>query len=210
MDYCYLNWGPFLMTTRVEDNDFTIIKNNINNTYGSHNKHLVGRLQTSKKLKDENIKNVIDPYIAAYIEGLATQWKPDHLPNNFKFRLQLDNCWINYQKPYEYNPTHNHDGHISFIIYVDIPEVIYKEINNTNSAPNGAVSFTYSGDNGFNEPKNDIKSLLTPVSDYWFLPKTQDMYIFPSYLRHDVLHFETPDVMRLSIAGNYRIIEGEN
>ena len=35
--------------------------------------------------------------------------------------------WINYQKKNEFNPPHDHDGKLSFVIYLKIPEELKKE-----------------------------------------------------------------------------------
>jgi hypothetical protein len=42
--------------------------------------------------------------------------------------LILKNCWVNFQKKYEFNPPHNHSGVISFVIWVKIPYNIQDEI----------------------------------------------------------------------------------
>ena len=38
--------------------------------------------------------------------------------SNFKY--EYDGMWVNIQKANEYNPPHNHAGHISFVIYLKI------------------------------------------------------------------------------------------
>ena len=35
--------------------------------------------------------------------------------------------WINYQKQNGFNPPHDHDGKLSFVIYLKIPEELKKE-----------------------------------------------------------------------------------
>ena len=36
-------------------------------------------------------------------------------------KLNLDRYWFNFQKKNEYNPIHNHRGHLSFVIWHKIP-----------------------------------------------------------------------------------------
>lgn len=34
--------------------------------------------------------------------------------------------WVNYQKQHEFNPPHDHDGKLSFVAYLQIPEELKK------------------------------------------------------------------------------------
>ena len=42
--------------------------------------------------------------------------------------IQLNNFWVNFQRKYEFNPVHNHSGLFSFIIFVQIPYDLEKEL----------------------------------------------------------------------------------
>jgi len=96
--------------------------------------------------------------------------------------------WVNISKPGEYNPVHAHDGFFSFVIYLDIPEIIRKEYLYTPStvASKSLISF-YSNFNN---------------SEMKFNPKTGDMFLFTSDHRHAVGAFYTEGVERISLAGN--------
>ena len=62
--------------------------------------------------------------IKNYIEKIIAPKEPD-----IKFETKLKQLWVNYQKTGEYNPHHNHPGHISFVVYLQIPEELRTEEN---------------------------------------------------------------------------------
>ena len=99
--------------------------------------------------------------------------------------------WINYQKPNDFNPPHDHDGKLSFVTYLQIPEEIKKE--NTNyvgkSCGPGGIQFVYG---------NGPRDCITYMS---FMPEENDMFIFPAWLKHWVAPFKS-DCTRISVSGN--------
>ena len=44
----------------------------------------------------------------------------------------LTALWCNYQRQYEFNPPHDHDGKLSFVIYLSIPDPLKKKIKKKN------------------------------------------------------------------------------
>ena len=67
-------------------------------------------------------------------------------PNSQK--LVLESLWVNYQKKYEFNPIHTHDGIFSFIIFIQIPFIIEEEKNKSPGIKSnfncpGYLSFLY-------------------------------------------------------------------
>ena len=57
----------------------------------------------------------------------------------------LSALWINHQKSNEYNPPHDHDGKLSFVIYLQIPEELKKEHETYKgkSCGPGGIQFLY-------------------------------------------------------------------
>ena len=111
--------------------------------------------------------------------------------------VNIPSLWINYQRGFEYIPPHNHDGDLSFIIYLQVPDEIKKEneelrrIQNTiglQSFP-GHISFDY--------------GVQLPFSKNCFrhFPVVGDLFIFPSWLDHHVYSFKA-DAERISVSGN--------
>lgn len=105
--------------------------------------------------------------------------------------LRLDTIWINYQRPGDYNPVHNHKGVLSFVIFLKVPERIFTVDAVSNSSKPGKIIFDhgYCGD-----------SLMAgnqfPVTPYEGL-----MMMFPAKLEHHVPPFWTDDT-RVSVSGN--------
>jgi hypothetical protein len=105
--------------------------------------------------------------------------------------------WVNFQKKYEYNPLHNHNGMFSFVIWIKIPYNLEKEKENDiakNSIYDGSIgnfSFIY-------KTETSIQMEFIPME------KKMEGYctIFPAHLHHMVYPFYTSDEERVSISGN--------
>jgi len=104
----------------------------------------------------------------------------------------LDTLWINYMQKNEFNPPHTHSGNFSFVIYLDVPEIINEEKTIARSPHPGSIQFIYGQSARF----------LSTLHN--FRPKTGDLFIFPAYLTHYVTPFKS-DVVRISMSGNVNI-----
>ena len=113
--------------------------------------------------------------------------------------LELTRLWVNFQKKNEYNPIHQHGGHISFVFWHKIPynaedeRQVANRITSNLDTP-GSFSFNYPNHNG----KGGIGQ------NYLSIDKTYEgcYAIFPSDLQHTVYPFYTSDDYRISISGN--------
>ena len=98
--------------------------------------------------------------------------------------------WVNVQKRYDFLPMHNHDGILSYNIWIQIPYDSKKELEGGRNA--ARLDFIYPMANGtlhfhkFNLSKEDEGSLI----------------MFPSLFVHALYPFYTSKDIRLSIAGN--------
>ena len=99
--------------------------------------------------------------------------------------------WINYQKPNDYNPPHDHDGKLSFVTYLQIPKELKKENKKYTgkSCGPGGIQFLYG---------NGPRDCITYMS---FMPEENDMFIFPAWLKHYVAPYKS-NVTRISVSGN--------
>jgi len=98
-------------------------KNNMNN-------ELAGNIENSFAIEDKNnwfFDNVLLPLIDQYPEKDLKEIVPHVLIKNCSY--VLNKFWVNFQNKYEFNPTHNHAGVFSFIIWMEIPQVIRKKNN---------------------------------------------------------------------------------
>ena len=91
-------------------------------------------------------------------------------------------------KPHEYNPIHRHNGDLSAIIFIDIPEEIDQErIHNR---------------------ENGLQSCASGLVDFWCYntnwlvsPKTKQILLFPPSLLHGVYPFSS-NVQRITMSFN--------
>ena len=99
--------------------------------------------------------------------------------------------WINYQKQYDFNPPHDHDGKLSFVIYLSIPEKLKKENKAYigNSCGPGGIQIMYG---------EGPRGCITNFSHF---PEEGDMLIFPAWIKHWVSPYKS-DCVRVSVSGN--------
>ena len=193
-----LFWGPLLIQLKVADELVRSLLIEGQQQSKDYRYALAGRIEKERlysKPLTRHFSNQIKPYIDVYIEVLSKHFKQQSVN---PYTLEIDNLWINFQRPGEYNPIHNHNCDISFVMYLQVSDEIQEEENTSRSAPNGSITFRYG------TPFSDnSKSLFHPVIANTHLPKKGDMFIFPSYLEHHVEAFYTPGAERTSVSGNF-------
>jgi hypothetical protein len=174
----------------------------INNfkTATPHNTGLAGNIEHEFELKTSQLylDRLIRPFCHEYNKiygytdtiGILTE----HLP------FVLDTVWVNFQKKYEFNPVHSHQGVYSFVLWIDIPYDILAEksapqsINSRSNVP-GHFQFV------FNNTLGKIKTHSIPVDHTY----NNTMVFFPSELMHIVYPFTTSDNYRISVSGNFKL-----
>ena len=128
------------------------------------------------------------PRIPSDVSGL----NPD------EWDIELDSMWMNIQERGEYNPTHNHKGVISFVIWFEIPYNLQeeKELNNSkysNLPSNGDFFF---------HPIN-VLGQFGSVAMNIGKDKEGTICVFPAKLLHSVNPFFTTDKQRVTFSGNF-------
>ena len=104
----------------------------------------------------------------------------------------LVDLWINYMKEHEYNPEHTHEGQLSWVIFLQTPDVSEEQRQYTGTAsPPGSITFNYG------EPQHPKWAEHT----FKYQPQEEYMWIFPAQLRHQVMPFHSPGT-RISVSGN--------
>ena len=111
--------------------------------------------------------------------------------------LKLTDLWVNFQKKHEFNPIHVHDGLFSFIIFVQIPYDIHKELKEGpghlgNSSLASCLQFIVTNQMGriHNETVYVDKSYEGGI------------YFFNAETSHCVYPFFTSDDYRITVSGN--------
>jgi hypothetical protein len=112
--------------------------------------------------------------------------------------ITLDSLWVNFQKKYEFNPLHYHDGLVSFVIWLDTPYDMQDEMNRNSSKKSntnvpGHFSLVYSNSVG------QLQQVYLPVDKSW----NGRLLLFPAKMLHCVYPFYTSDEYRISVSGNF-------
>jgi len=193
--YTHMNWGPFVLKTKLPD---YIVKDLLiqgKKTKQSYNRSLAGHLD-NQFLYPVEVQNwfykEITPILQAYREGHCKY----HGIENLNIELSFDDLWINYMKAGDFNPMHTHGGDYSFVIFLQVPDKLKQEMRDFEgtSAKPGMLMFEYT-----QQAKPRWATTGTAIA-----PETGDMYIFPALLQHWVAPFKSK-VERISVSGNIRI-----
>lgn len=111
--------------------------------------------------------------------------------------LSISSTWVNFQKKYEFNPPHVHDGLFSFVIWHKVPFKMEDErarLPNISEPDFRAGMFAFF----FSDPSGRITQEALPVDNSW----EGKVALFPASLNHCVYPFYTSDEYRVSISGN--------
>ncbi len=169
--------------------------------FRSSKEHLAGNISQSLYLRDkdnwlfENIlKDVCERYVEESPQVVCTRNAFDQFQVT---KLRLLNFWVNSQRQTEFNPTHNHGGVLSFVIWMKIP---------TNWEEQYDIPFIKES----NTPMaSDFQFLYTDIMGNvqgWRAQMSSDaegtILVFPSTLIHQVYPFYNCDDDRVSISGN--------
>ena len=186
-----LNWGPCVVRMKITDAFKKLLldegeKNKIDFTdklAGILDKETAYGEESKKKILP-SISEMLGVYDQAYCRfRMRTYDKPP--------QYVLTSMWINYQKPNDFNPPHDHDGKLSFVAYLQIPEELKKEnaAYRGKSCGPGGIQFLF-GDG--------IRDCITYQS---FFPEENDLFIFPAGLKHWVAPYKS-DCTSISVSGN--------
>ena len=186
------NWGPCVIRLKMEDEYKKLFLEESKNNTQDYRSNLAGILEHetgySAKSK-EKLLPILSMYLGVYDQMYE---KFTQKPYDKRPEYVLSSLWINHQKPGEYNPPHDHDGKLSFVIYLQIPKELKEEHKNYKgkSCGPGGIQFIY-GDG----PRDCI-------SYQYFSPEEGEMFIFPTWLKHWVAPFKS-DCTRISVSGNF-------
>ena len=193
IQYIFPYWGPLVFETQIDKEFVDLLLEKGKETTVDARKHLAG--QIDKEFYYENYDEwfipKFDEYIESYIDAAINY--TTSLPKQMAQGWHLEQLWINYQRANEYNPPHDHTGDLSFVIYLQVPEEIVKENEETqhehNNAGPGMINFWIGLDMPF------------AINRCSRMPSVGDIFIFPAWLPHYVNGFKA-DVERISVSGN--------
>ena len=196
IEYRFLHWGPFVCNYTLLPEEIKLLKQLEGKE--DYRDNLAGHLENEKGLSTSDVFKILTPYFNSYIQGYQ-EFRAKPLCHG----LELESAWINRQKKNEFNPPHTHDGHLSFVVYTEIPDGLKEEcsLSVANSPGPGCITFD------LNMPgTSKVDKLFLQTHSH--LPSVGDMFIFPAALPHWVYPFKTTEGERVSISGNINLIDG--
>lgn len=164
------------------------------------NYKLAGNLKHEYKLTDIT-KNDLERHLFPVVQSFENQFGSLQQEVNSVMatpKLELGVSWVNFQKKQEFNPVHNHDGVLSFALWIKIPYNIQEEKKlassiSSNTPVPGHFQFIYTSSTG-SQTMYDI-------------PCDENMegcgVLFPAKQLHCVYPFYTSDEYRISVSGNF-------
>ncbi|NDE11515.1 MAG: hypothetical protein EBZ95_13290 [Chitinophagia bacterium] len=155
------------------------------------NNNLAGQIKKEFYLSESIIK------VEGYFVQIAKQFYEYNYYGRPMGEMKLIDLWVNFQQKNEYNPPHNHQGVVSFVIWINIPYLIEDEIKLINSDQTtnpcaAKFAFIYTTADG------TITSENLPVDKRY----EGVICIFPSTVNHMVYPFKSSDGYRISVSGN--------
>ena len=186
------NWGPCVVRMKISDDFKKLLLDEGDKNKTDYTTKLAGILDKEIGYNDES-KSKIVPMLSEYL-GVYNRAYERYVLEPFEKEPEyiLTALWINYQKPNDFNPPHDHDGKLSFVTYLQIPEEL-KEENQKYSGKScgpGGIQFIYG---------NGPRDCITHMS---FFPEENDMFIFPAWLQHWVAPYKS-NCTRISVSGNF-------
>ena len=135
-----------------------------------YSKNLVGQVKQEIQLPSIFIKKNIYKYLSNSIKEYVKA-----STGKLTKKVKIINFWIVRQYEHEYNPVHYHDGHVSGVGYLKLPNLLNKDKKKLKT--NGSIDFI-----------NGSKMFLSN-SVFNHNPKVGDTILFPNYLMHTAYPF---------------------
>ena len=187
--YNFYHWGPLLYRSNITLERRDKILNICNKATRSNVKNLAGHLKKELALPALEIFSILTPYFVSYVRVNTEQYHGGYL-----LRLRMDSAWVNYMIDGEFNPPHKHDGILSFVLYLKVPDELKKENKEYEgkSVGPGGIDFRIAT---ISQGEENYRT------NHFHFPEEGDIFIFPSSLEHWVFPFKSK-VTRISLSGN--------
>ena len=186
------NWGPCVVRMKINDAFKKLLLDEAKNNKEDYRDKLAGILDHETGYSEESKKKII-PHLTQCV-GVYDQAFEKYTNKKYDKRPEyvLSALWINHQKQNDFNPPHDHDGKLSFVIYLSIPEELKKENKEYKgkSCGPGGIQFIYG---------NGPRDCVTYMS---FMPEENDCFVFPAWLKHWVAPYKS-NCTRISVSGNF-------
>ena len=186
-----LNWGPCVIKLKILDDFKKVLLDEAKKSEEDFRHRLAGQIAKERGYNEKQ-RDIIIPYLSPYL-GVYDQCFQRYQNKEYEHKPEyaLSALWCNFQRQYEFNPPHDHDGKLSFVIYLSIPDKLKKENKEYKgkSCGPGGIQFIYG---------EGPRDAVTYAS---FFLEEGDMFIFPAWLKHWVSPYQS-DCVRVSVSGN--------
>jgi len=185
----YRPFGPPIGIFKIDPSTVRKLKEKLTNTpdtkLSPYGHKLAGEIKKEGLISpdfflDLGLGPILSKFLSSYIRTATGQ--------NLK-KCEFVDCWLVQQAANEYNPTHFHGGHVSGVLWLQIPSGMNSDSIKSANKLNGAISFTH----------GSAQFLSQPIFN--FVPEEGSVAIFPHYLMHTVYPFKVKGE-RWSIAFN--------
>ena len=114
------NWGPCVIKVKVEEEFKKLLLDEAKGNTQDYRDKLAGILDHETGYSDKSKQKIL-PMLSQYI-GVYDQMYERYTNKEYEKKPEyvLSALWINHQKQNEFNPPHDHDGKLSFVIYLSI------------------------------------------------------------------------------------------
>ena len=186
-------FGPTIGKGKLSKEVIKKINNFIDNTTVSkkndYSSKLSSQIKDEIKLSNIFIKKNLTKQLIKNIKIYLNKSEANKIKD-----IKIINVWVVKQFKNEYNPIHYHDGQISGVGYLKIPQNMNqnKMVKDKKIMTNGTIDFV-NGQRGF-----------LSKSIYNLNPKLGDLILFPNYLMHTAYPFNI-DGERRSFSFNVKI-----
>mgnify|MGYP003624730446 CR=1 FL=1 len=154
-----------------------------------HSKDLAGNLKTEIKITNEFLEKTCNEYgvsMLQFFSNIGSAYCKNMINKTEITKFIITGAWMNDQVAGDFNPIHKHDGLLSCVLFTDVPRSITLD-NEKDYA--GYLEFIDGRDAGLTPTHMRIK------------PTVGHMYMFPSWLLHQVYPFRG-DGSRRSVSFN--------
>jgi len=198
-------FGPSILKTKLPDQVLSLLiktsDEQLNNPELAKkydwSMHLAGNVKKEVRFANDWLNtSEAEPFSSFITEQTYTYLTDSHVSHSFPdmdhpySKINLSSAWIVSQWNGDFNPTHFHDGTLSGVCYLKMPDMDPKIEKEDHSPTCGKIAFLYGSPSSFNFHKFDL------------LPETGDFFLFPSWLMHTVYPFRTPNTERRSVSFN--------
>ena len=176
---------PQNLVKKINDEVENITKDKKKSKQNDYSKKLVGQVEQEIQLRNKFIKK----YLKYFISKSVNKYLKKNINKKSK-NIKIKNLWVVRQFKNDYNPVHFHDGDVSGVGYLKIPNNLTK--GNKKVKTNGTIDFIHGS-----------KSFLNN-SIFNHKPEVGDLILFPNYLMHTAYPFKS-DGERRSFSFNLEI-----